>query len=167
MKRLILMIIPLLGALCTQAQSAAPEVLAGAGTHFSGTNSQLSWTAGEPVTATFTGTTTTLTQGFHQTNYAITALDEDEADPFADAPGIQIYPNPVRSDLNIRIEGTSAPLDLRLADTQGKILKDKSGLAPATLHQLDMQGIADGVYYLYFHDGQGRPIKTFKVVKSN
>lgn len=53
----------------------AQQVVASAGGYFEGNNVTLSWTLGEPVTETFTGSDVILTQGFQQPyNFYITQL---------------------------------------------------------------------------------------------
>ncbi len=86
----------LYSGICTSQQ-----VISAAGGSGSGSNVQLSWTVGEPVIETFTGSSAILTQGFHQSKLLVTALD-----PML-FPGLTltVFPNPVSSSLQLEVTG--------------------------------------------------------------
>ena len=56
------------------SQSISPDVVAAAGDYFSNGTISISWTLGEVATETIGNGTYTLTQGFQQPNYLITAV---------------------------------------------------------------------------------------------
>jgi len=76
MKRLgyILSLIP---AILFAGNSFAQQVITTAGSSGSGTGIQLSWTIGEPVTATAHGSDFYLTQGFHQSQLVSTIFNQE------------------------------------------------------------------------------------------
>jgi hypothetical protein len=57
------------------AQSLSPKVIASAGGYFASANASLSWTLGEPVTATFTNGNNMLTQGFQQPSVSVVLMN--------------------------------------------------------------------------------------------
>lgn len=67
----------LISALILSGKCFSQQVIATAGSSGSGTGIQLSWTIGEPVTATTHGSDFYLTQGFHQSQ-PVTVLENQE-----------------------------------------------------------------------------------------
>jgi len=76
MKKLILLIACMAGIGYAFAQSVKPEVIASAGDYFTSTNNSMSWTLGECITETYSSVNNTLTQGFQQSTYTITAVTQ-------------------------------------------------------------------------------------------
>lgn len=73
------------------------------------------------------------------------------------ALGVSIYPNPANSHLNIALPDATQNYSIRLMDAAGRILghlqhQEGSG-AQATL---DVQPLANGIYYLRIQNGQGQ-----------
>lgn len=66
MKRYFILISIIGCFLNISGQTLTPEVISSSGGYFENTNASLSWTLGETVTETFSGTNVILTQGFHQ-----------------------------------------------------------------------------------------------------
>lgn len=115
MKRLLPVLLLLFSAGLAISQSVAPQVTASAGGHFTGANAQLSWTIGEVVIETFETETNQLTQGFHQTNMLITAV-EDLAKDFQ----VKIFPNPTAAIMKIQWKETVDAMILSLYNHQGQ-----------------------------------------------
>lgn len=143
------------GVLCSQ------EVISSSGGTVSAGGYEVSWTLGEPVIETFTGTNNILTQGFHQTRLTATALDEIRF------PGLEltVYPNPTSYILNIRSTGRDdLKLQYRFFDMDGKLLfmneMDKNP------EELGLLPFAGGNYLLRVETTNGDPIQTFKIVKN-
>ncbi|MEM7035926.1 MAG: T9SS type A sorting domain-containing protein [Bacteroidota bacterium] len=154
-------------ALAGRAQTVAPEVVAGSGAHFTGTNAQVEWTAGESAITTLTGTSNVLTQGFHQTFLTITAIDEDEVtDELMSEYDIHVLPNPVQDALNIRIDQAFEPVRVVISDARGKRIHQAQNLEAANVYSYDFSKYADGLYFIYFYAADQR-LRTFKVLKSN
>lgn len=76
-----------------------------------------------------------------------------------------VYPNPVSSVLNIKLEGLNHDVVINLVDLNGKQLKTMTRLAGKgnTTEQLDISELAKGIYYLEISNEAIR--KTVKVVK--
>ncbi|HMO88363.1 MAG TPA: T9SS type A sorting domain-containing protein [Lacibacter sp.] len=86
--------------------------------------------------------------------------------PATTIPGLQVYPNPVQSTLQVRMSGTVSgkPLQLRLLDIQGRVVKNWQALPGATLLSLPVGELPAGTYLLEVHDGQ-RQRQVTKVQK--
>lgn len=144
-------------------QSLSPEVISTAGDHFATANAQLSWTLGEPIIETLNGSgAAMLTQGFHQTNLMVTAL-EDLAVDFQ----VRVYPNPTVGWLNVEAEEAPAAFGLELFDATGRLLRSSPVEPESGLRTLDLSGYAPGLYLLRLHTQGRKTIKTFKVFKIN
>lgn len=74
----------------TYSQQCSPQIISSAGTSFSGSNSQIEYTLGEPVISTYESTSVTLTQGFHQTRIIISRINENQT-PISE---FKVFPNP-------------------------------------------------------------------------
>jgi hypothetical protein len=160
MKKQLLFFLGLLFWSLGFSQSVSPEVNASAGDHFTGTNAQLSWTIGETMIETFENGSNQLTQGFHQTNLMVTAV-EDLADNFQ----VKVFPNPATDVLNIEWSEISDPLTLRLYDATGKQLLLQKVDNQAMSKTLDLTTYAAGSYLLSLSNPDGITIKTFKILK--
>jgi hypothetical protein len=158
MKRRVFFIVLIL-TICTVSTITAQQVISSAGASATGTGVQLSWTIGEPVIETFTGTSAILTQGFHQSKLTVTAVDPTLF------PGldVSVYPNPVSTQLRYKISGERIQnLSYRLFNAEGKAILNKTVENPEEL--INMEIYTSGIYLLKFFR-QDDPLKTFKIIK--
>ena len=139
------------------AQFVSPEVLGAAGTHQAAAATQVSWTIGEPITETFSSAANDLTQGFHQSNLTVTAIDELPPD-FA----LDVYPNPASEDLNVRWTGQPLDMELNLVDLHGRSVRTLS-LKQVNLGKIDVSGVSQGTYFLQVGINQSQ-VKNYKIV---
>ena len=142
------------------SQSVSPQVTASAGEHFSGTNAQLSWTIGETMIETYVNGSNQLTQGFHQTNLMITAVND-----LAESFQVKVFPNPATDVLNIEWSEITDPLNLNLFDATGKQLLLQKALDQTMPKTLDLSGYATGNYLLHLSNSDGETLKIFKILK--
>src|SRR4030065_934240 len=75
----------------------AQEVVTTSGGYGETTGSRVTWTIGEPVTETVTGTTTILSQGFNQGDLIITMIKNPEESGLT----LKVFPNPASDNLRI------------------------------------------------------------------
>lgn len=145
-----------------QAQTLSPELIASAGAHAVNTSTQLSWSLGEPLIETVSGSALQLTQGFHQTYFTTTALD----DP---APGflLRVYPNPTAGQLNIETVLAPRPFSLALYDQLGRALQWQGSQQGTSLRVLDLSGYTPGLYLLQLCGEEGKTIQSFKIIINN
>ncbi len=76
MKRILFVVFFLAGIFQSFAQMGNQDDIATSGEFFSNSNYSLNWTPGECVTETFTASENTLTQGFQQSLYVVTSINE-------------------------------------------------------------------------------------------
>mgnify|MGYP000173391043 CR=1 FL=1 len=146
------------------AQSVAPEVHAASGEHFANANAMLSWTIGENLIETFSGTNAILTQGFQQSLYTITSIEEAADNNYQ----WSVYPNPVPGIIIIQSAAgndISVTFSAEIIDLQGKILFHQN--FEGTVFQIDISQFANSTYFLKIADTNGKSLKTFKIQKIN
>lgn len=122
---------------------------------------EISWTIGEPVISTISGNSFYLTQGFQQSNLAVTKIEENSIEKL----NIKVYPNPASECLIIQHEGRSTfdNLVFTIVDSEGKILQ--KGILDKNPQQFDMSSYASGIYLLSVMVKNETQINAFKVVK--
>ena len=147
----------LLLALVAPLTALAQQVIASGGGEYDSPTNSVSVTIGEPIIATVSGPTNTLTQGFQQPWVDITIDVED----VFDGPMINVYPNPVGHILNIAMDDPSRADRYMLFDAAGKQVTD--GRISSTITELDMEHYASGGYILRVLSADQRDVKSFKV----
>ena len=122
-------------------------------------NMNINYTVGEAVINTTKNDSATLTQGFHQSSYVLTAIKETFA-----AGAIKIFPNPTTSNLQIHLEvGEPKNISNSLYDELGRsIITSK---ASAAIWQTDLSKFVSGYYLLTVTDLKNLTSSSFKIVK--
>jgi len=159
MKKLIYIFL-ILPAIMISGRGFSQQVIATAGGTASGTGIELSWTIGEPVTATLHGSDFYLTQGFHQSKLVVTAIDPIPLAGFE----LEVYPNPTSGEVNIKMnKGNISKLRFFLYTSQGEQIRQQE--FSSQNEQINMQTLAPGYYMLKIVNDKGSPLQTFKIVK--
>jgi hypothetical protein len=135
--------------------------VASAGTHFTGSNAQLSWTIGEPVTTTLSNGSNTITQGFHQTLLTVTAVNEQTVAGI----DVTVYPNPTSDLVNIQLSNNKKDLQLDLFDLNGKLLQTRKINADQSNVQLGMAEYAIAHYVLRIYSSDASVNYSYKIQK--
>ena len=125
-----------------------------------GTAGSSSYTVGQAVYDTYTGSTGSVAQGIQQT-YDIVALLGAEIS--AIKLELVAYPNPTQEILTLKINNyKNEKLTYQLYDLQGKLWNSQSVKGSQT--QLDMNDLAVGTYLLSIQDEE-LLVKTFRIIK--
>ena len=160
MKKTLLIAISISICDCIYSQSISPEVYATSGEYYTGTNATLSWTIGESVIETFSGTNAILTQGFQQSQYSITSIEEVHDNKYQ----ISVYPNPVTDLININIRSAEqTSFNVELIDLQGKRLYRQN--IDSNNNTLDLKQFATGIYFLNVYTNGNEFLKSYKISK--
>ena len=141
-------------------QTIQNSVISSTGSTASSGNVKMDFTLGETVIETFSAGGNTLTQGFHQTNLTLVAIENVEL--FSE---VNVYPNPANAVFNIDIPSGFDMLDIYLYDVLGKLLitqKEVSGLIT-----FDVAHLSTGTYYLQMINSSKNQIKTYKLIKNH
>ncbi|MCE4565545.1 T9SS type A sorting domain-containing protein [Maribellus sp. CM-23] len=135
------------------------SVTAASGAYLQGKNITVSYTLGETIITTLEKPDLKITQGFHQTNLLVTAIDELEKL----AVKIEAYPNPVRDNLNLVLsEMLPAETSYELYNSFGSLIIRRKLDALNT--KISFQNLGPAVYILKVHRG-ATTLKTFKIIK--
>ncbi|MEP7194906.1 MAG: T9SS type A sorting domain-containing protein [Saprospiraceae bacterium] len=140
---------------CVMAQTITPSVIASAGAVMKSGNVSLEWTLGEVITETKSTSNLIVTQGFHQTKIGPTAIQNYSIN------GIDVYPNPVNSKLNI-VNKIESNLELKVYSIDGKeLLLDK---LPIGTKELDMESYPNGCYFLIIKNSDSQQKYTIEKI---
>ncbi|MBB78270.1 MAG: hypothetical protein CL844_04640 [Crocinitomicaceae bacterium] len=145
---LISVIFPLLGF--------GQEVISSQGNSYSNSNTNMDFTIGEVIINTETDGTHYMTQGFHQTNWFFSGLENHT--PSYEAI---IFPNPTEESLNIKTS-TYKNVVYTLYDAQGKLVMQNELFEEQT--SLQVSHLAPGKYSLVLNNKTDK-LKTFKLIK--
>jgi len=159
-KRLKLSAILLLGLGLTGLQ--AQESINASGGNASGSGGTASYTIGQVVYTTNTGTTSSVTQGVQQPFEISVVLGLEEA------KGINLlvraYPNPTIDYLTLSIEEFEiSNLSYHLYDMQGKLLQ--SGKITGNQTSIVMSNLIPATYFVKVMQAN-KEVKKFKIIKN-
>ena len=142
-------------SLCSSAQ----EVISTQGESFSNASISLDWTIGETVVETFSDSSYQLTQGFHQPQLIITAIED-----IKDAFSIKIFPNPTKAFIHLNLERPEDHFVYQLYDINGKLLKENVINDSQVIIQ--MGEFSSGSYFLVVKHKKEK-LGTYKIQKIN
>jgi hypothetical protein len=144
------------------SQSISPDVVASAGDYFSNGTISISWTLGEVATETIGNGTYTLTQGFQQPDYLVTAVPKYLNPKFE----VTLYPNPATDIVKLTIKGNeNFDLLVNLYDAIGRELLTSKVLAGVSEKDIDMSAYRAGIYFVKISQTNGEGLKTIQVAK--
>lgn len=157
MKKIKLFLLLVLALNVVKAQTLHLETIAAGGDYFEQPNGSVSFTMGEGSTETYTAGGNALTQGFQQSNFNITAIDENEANRI----NISVYPNPASESVNIVINNNLQGFSYELYDMNGKKTEAEKVIGNSV--ELDFMQYANGIYTLrIFYE---KELQNFKIEK--
>ena len=139
----------------------AQEAVSATGGNASGTGGSVSYSIGQVVYTTNTGTNGSVTQGVQQPYefFIVTGIEE--------AKGINLvissYPNPVTDYVKLKVENYKVGnLNYQLYDMNGKLLQNRKVDGNETT--IPMGNLVPSTYFLKVTDNQ-KEVKTFKIIK--
>jgi len=139
--------------------SFSQEVISTQGDSYINASGSVDFTIGEVVTFTGTDGSNYLTQGFHQTNWNFVELEDHKPD-FE----VNIYPNPVEDELNIRTVEFQ-DITYVLYDSRGRIVRENELSGEVTA--ITVTDLAPGSYQLTLSGSNQTQLKTFKLIKNH
>jgi hypothetical protein len=148
----------LVQAICVQAQEAIPAT----GGNVSGSGGSLSYTIGQVVYTTNTGTNGSVAEGVQQPYEISVVVGIEQANDINFI--CTAYPNPTTDLLILEVEGTAnEKFIFQLYDIMGKLLVSKKIIDNKTT--ISMANLAPAIYFLKVTDHQ-KVVKTFKIIKN-
>lgn len=138
----------------------AQEVVATDGDHFINSSGSISYTIGEPVTETYSGTSTILTQGFQQSSLVVTGIFEPGGINYE----ITAYPNPAIEFVTVKVSSIETPdMQYLLYDSNGRLLL--RGLINDTETDIPFANYIPAEYILKILQNKTELI-SFKIIKT-
>lgn len=157
MKRLVLSMLAILVCILLQAQTSNPA----SGGNASGGGGSVSYTVGQIVYITNTGTNGSSSQGVQQPYEISVVTGIEEAQDIS--LEVSVYPNPAQDYVILKIKNYEVEnLDYQLYDINGSLIKDNKVEGNETT--IEMQNLKPSVYFLKMTDNL-KAIKTFKIIK--
>lgn len=144
------------------SQTIVQDVISSGGGYYDNGTSKLSVTIGETFTDTYSNSGTTLTQGFQQSDYNITELEETSKSNIS----ATVFPNPTTNKINLKFEQkTDEAISYVLNDYSGKVIEKQAISKEETLVEVDFRNLVAGIYFLKVFNSNGDYLKTFKIEK--
>lgn len=146
MKRLsFLILFTAISVLFVRAQKIERSILTSSGDYYSAGEYTMEWSIGEVITGSFESSGPILTQGFHQGRLLVSGKE----DRINGTGGLNIYPNPVGSWLNLEWDNPqTSPDRVELFDVTGKNTHIEFLYGAPGEFQIDMTGHQPGIYLL-------------------
>lgn len=121
------------------------------------------YTVGEPVIVTLTGSTRKVTQGFHQPDLCV-PVSTDDLD--LAAWGIEVFPNPTDGLLTVRFSAEQGnALQARVSDLLGRPLLSGRSLDQPDGSAIDCSAWQPGVYILQLQDPSTRKRAAVRFIR--
>jgi len=137
----------------------AQESPTASGGDATGPGGTASYSVGQVVYTTATGTNGSVAQGVQQAYEISTTVGINETTIHLE---MSVYPNPTTNYLTLKTED-NANLSYQLYDLQGKVIENKKVNANSTI--ITMEGLPKATYFLTVTDNKST-VKTFKVIKN-
>ena len=160
-KRLKLSAVLLLGLGLTglQAQTSVNAT----GGNASGSGGSASYSVGQVVYTTNTGTNGSVSEGVQQPfEISVVTGIEEAKDIFLN---VSAYPNPTTDYLELKVENLQlSELSYKLYDISGKVYQNKE--IGNSITKIEMQNLPQGIYFIKVIDTKNKEFKTFKIIKN-
>ena len=137
----------------------AQETVPATGGEATGTGGTASYTIGQVVYTTATGTNGSVAQGVQQPYEISTTLGINET---AINLEMNVYPNPTTNYLTLKVEKTEG-LTFQLYNLQGKVITNKKVNSATTT--VAMENLPTATYFLNVVKNK-QIVKTFKIIKN-
>ena len=160
-KKLKLSAIILLGLGLTGLQ--AQESVNATGGDASGSGGSVSYSVGQVVYTTNTGTNGSVSEGVQQPfEISVVTGIEEAKDIFLN---VSAYPNPTTDYLELKVENLQlSELSYKLYDISGKVYQNKE--IGNSITKIEMQNLPQGIYFIKVIDTKNKEFKTFKIIKN-
>ena len=154
-KQMTCLVLLFLGLGGLQAQDA----LTAAGGEASGSGGSSSYSVGQVLYTSSTGSNGIVTHGVQQAYEIFVTVGMEETNINLE---LSVYPNPTANYLNLKVEDTDK-LIYQLYDLQGRMLANAEVMSNST--RINLEGQPASTYFLVVLK-ENKIIKTFKVIKS-
>ena len=129
----------------------------------SGSGGSVSYSVGQVVYTTNTGTNGSVSEGVQQPfEISVVTGIEEAKDIFLN---VSAYPNPTTDYLELKVENLQlSELSYKLYDISGKVYQNKE--IGNSITKIEMQNLPQGIYFIKVIDTKNKEFKTFKIIKN-
>ncbi len=153
----ILMVIFTISYSIAYPQTQNQQIIGSAGKSSDSNAIQIAWTIGEVIVGKGVNNEILLTQGFHQSNLFVTALEE------VSSIQMSIQPNPTSDFVSIKIDEKELKgATYTLFDIHGRIINQQK--IETTELNISLQALPPASYFLRVNINE--KVKTFKIIKN-
>ena len=139
----------------------AQETVTTSGGDATGTGGTASYSVGQVVYTTATGTNGSVAQGVQQPYEISTTVGINETTIQLE---LSVYPNPTTNYLQLKVDSEKLEnLNFQLIDLQGKVIENKKVTANSTT--ISMEALPKAIYFLNVTK-DNQVVKTFKIIKN-
>lgn len=161
MKKAFTFLLLLIG-LSGLAQISERSVISSAGEEFERSNFSITWTLGEPVIKTIEDPNNLITQGFHQTIFIISSIEEELPQIAAD---FKVFPNPASTYFNLEVFNADPnKFEFFLFDIKGTLVQ--SGNLMENPQRFDLSQLSNTNYIFKIIEKDSGLSKSFKIQKT-
>jgi hypothetical protein len=154
------MIILFLMSCFSYAQNISRQVISAQGSFDSNEIMSLEWTLGDAFIETIVTKDHIFTQGFNQSFLEVTKK------PMEDEFSIVVFPNPVNSLLNIKVQPSfGSEVNMVLHDINGRFIKQSKQQVKGLEMTMNVSNLQTGIYILRIFNEDSTKVKTHKIVK--
>ena len=141
----------------------AQDSLTSAGGKATGSGGTASYSVGQVVYTTNTGTNGSVAQGVQQVYKISTVrLGTRETEPNI---SLSIFPNPTKDNLTLKIgDYNNEKLSFRLYDMLGKLLSNGKIVTQET--KIEMTNLPSTTYFVNVVNQENKKVQTFKIIKN-
>jgi hypothetical protein len=157
MKALILITVQLFLGL---SSVLSQEVRSSSGGGYSTFYGKIDFTIGETVINTLSNGTNFVTQGFHQPQLIVSSVED-----FSENLLVNVFPNPVLTELRINLDDIYEGYQLSLIDINGKSVLTSP--IKGKENSINVSFLSAGIYLLLIQDAIGIPLKSYQIHKLN
>ncbi|NHN24372.1 T9SS type A sorting domain-containing protein [Flavobacterium jejuense] len=126
-----------------------------------GSNGSVSYSVGQVVYTTNTGSNGSVTQGVQQPYEISEVLSTDNFSELV--KNLKVFPNPSTDVLTLNMINTGdLQLDYQIVDINGKVLKAEKNIPNVT--NITVSAFPSAIYFLKITN-QNKEVKTFKIIK--
>ena len=139
------------------SQSLHRTLIASQGSQLSQGSVKLNYSIGEPAVGLMNTATVQLSVGIHQAlDLSILSVEDLQFTVGT------FYPNPTSALLRIDTQDAKAALQLRISNTSGQVFLETQ---VTNGQEIDVQALAQGVYFLQLFDSSTQRQNTYKLIK--
>jgi hypothetical protein len=138
-----------------------PDVVSASGDFYSNSNGQVQWTLGEVMVETYSNSSYSVTQGFHQSFITGTGINS------FGTTSLNIFPNPTSQSISVTFNRSAEIYLILLTDITGKILQSKEYSNADQFLEFDLKNYSNGIYILKVSEVKANFNQCYRIIKTN